>query len=83
MALFPSVLLTLTDTQISTIMAHAGPLPADARSAFFEAIAVRLATVPEIGDGSVARVCRETQRAYFDPPDLSRSTGLRGHERRG
>jgi hypothetical protein len=40
-----------------------------------EAVAARLAGVGEIGDGAVARVCRELQRAYFEPLAL-------GHEAR-
>ena len=68
---FPPMLLSLSNSQISTIMAAANPLRPDARSEFFEAIAVRLAGAAEIGDGLISRHCRELQRVYFDPPDLS------------
>jgi hypothetical protein len=56
------VLLALSDNQLAAIMAASRPLrPAD-RAGFFEALATRLAGVTEVGDGSVARACRETQR---------------------
>jgi hypothetical protein len=59
-------------------MAAASPLRPDAQSQFFEAIAIRLAGAVEIGDGLVSRHCRELQRAYFDPPDLSGKFDRRG-----
>jgi hypothetical protein len=59
-------------------MAAASPLPTDARSAFFEAVTVRLTTVPELGDGVVSRTCRETVRQFFDPPDLNGKFERRG-----
>jgi hypothetical protein len=71
---FPSMLLSLSDNQIGIIMAAASPLQPDERSKFFEAVAVRLVSVPVLGDGSVARICRETQRAFFDPPQFTRDT---------
>jgi hypothetical protein len=75
---FPPMLLSLSDYQIATIMTHAYPLRPDARSEFFEAVAVRLAGAAEIGDGLVSRHCRELQRAYFDPPDLTGKFERRG-----
>jgi hypothetical protein len=55
-------------------MAIARPLPPDARGAFLERVAARLAG-QVLGDGLVARTCRELQREYLDPPDLSRASG--------
>ena len=55
-------------------MAMARPLPPDARGAFLERVAARLAG-QVLGDGLVARTCRELQREYLDPPDLSRASG--------
>jgi hypothetical protein len=49
-------------------------LPPDARGAFLERVAARLAG-QVLGDGLVARTCRELQREYLDPPDLSRASG--------
>ena len=61
-------MLALTDDQLATVMNAAEPLlPAD-RSRFLEDVATALATIPELGDGSIARTCREIQRRYFTPP---------------
>jgi hypothetical protein len=48
-------------------------LPAD-RSLFLIDVAAAL-DGQELGDGLVARVCRDVQRRYFDPPDLSHYDG--------
>jgi hypothetical protein len=66
---FPAGLLSLSDSQLSAIMAVAHPLAPAARSAFLEAVAARLAGVVELGDGVVSRCCRELVRLYFEPPD--------------
>jgi hypothetical protein len=75
---FPSTLLTLSDHQLSIVMAAAHPLPRRAHQEFFEAVAARLSGVVEIGDGLVARTCRETQRGFFDPPQLIGKAGRYG-----
>lgn len=66
--------IALTNEQLSAILAAAHPLPRDPRSAFLERCARELAALPAIGDGAVHRVVSEVQRAYFDPPVLSRET---------
>jgi hypothetical protein len=58
----------LSDHQQSTILAAAAPLARPLQQAFIAAVTARLVSLPEIGDGTVARVCRELQRDYFDPP---------------
>jgi hypothetical protein len=73
--MLPAALLALSDSQISIILTAASPLPRRAHQAFFEAIAAKLMGEAVIGDGLVARACRELQRTYFDPPDL---VGQRG-----
>ena len=61
-------MLSLTDDQLSTVFNAAEPLlPAD-RSRFLEDVATAHAAIPELGDGSIARTCREIQRRYFHPP---------------
>jgi hypothetical protein len=40
------------------------------RDAFLQAIAERLATIPERGDGLVFQVCREVQHKHWDPPRI-------------
>jgi hypothetical protein len=67
---FPKSLLALSDTQLEAVMAAANPIAPAKKSEFFEAIAARLAGA-ELGDGAVARACRELQSLYFSPPDLS------------
>jgi hypothetical protein len=64
--------LALSDIELDIVMRLAGPLqPAD-RAAFLEAVAARLAGHQgELGEGLVARTCRELQREFWDPPDLS------------
>ena len=60
-------MLSLTDDQLATVMNAAEPLlPAD-RSRFLQAVATAL-DGQEIGDGVVARTCREIQSRYFHPP---------------
>ena len=65
--------LALTDSQLDTVYRCAGPLAPAVRPAFLKLVAQGLAGAGEIGDGTVARVCAEVQRQFFDPPDLSRS----------
>ena len=47
------------------------PLALSVRDAFLQHVADALASCNEIGPGTVHRVCRETQRKFFDPPDFS------------
>ena len=61
----------LNDHQQGIILTAAAPLHVSRRNAFVAAVAERLRALPEVGDGAVARACRETQRAFFDPPDLT------------
>jgi hypothetical protein len=50
-------------------------IPPDGRGAFLQTVADVLASCPVIGPGAVHRAVRETQRQFFDPPDLSHATG--------
>jgi hypothetical protein len=56
-------------------MAAAAPLPRGTRHAYLQDVASELAKCEIIGDGTVARVCREVQRKHFDPPDLAQAHG--------
>jgi hypothetical protein len=71
----PSTLLRLSDSEITTVMAMARPLPPGARGAFLEQVATRLAGQHQLGDGLVSRTCRELVREHFDPPEFSRVGG--------
>jgi hypothetical protein len=70
---FPRGLLNLSDRGLEIVMAAAHPIAPAMRSQFLEAVAQRLAGVPELGDGVVSRACRELQGQFFEPPDTSRS----------
>jgi hypothetical protein len=50
------------------------PIARDRRDAFLETVADDLARCTAIGPGVVHRVVRETQRQFFDPPDLSHAS---------
>ena len=67
--------LTLSDSQITTIMQLARPLLPHQGSAFLELLAAKLNGQRELGDGEVYRLCRELQHEVFDPPIESRSAG--------
>jgi hypothetical protein len=59
----------LTDEQVHCIMEYAAPL--EQRSDFLAAVIQELSSFADVGDGSIGRVCRELQRQFFDPPNLS------------
>jgi hypothetical protein len=62
--------IRLTDSELDAVMSAARPLsPAD-RDDFLRSVAAVLASAPAIGDGLVARVCREIQARYWRAPDL-------------
>jgi hypothetical protein len=69
--------LRLTDDELSAVFAAAKPLRVADRDAFLQQMAITLQACREIGPGVVHRVCVETQRAFFDPPQLA--AGAPGH----
>jgi hypothetical protein len=66
-------MLKLSDVEMTAILDAAAPLPVERRDGFLQAVAASLQSYGEIGPGAIHRVCAEAQRAFFDPPDLSRS----------
>jgi hypothetical protein len=60
--------IALTDAELDIVFAAARPLELAARDSFLKAIADRLATIPERGDGIVHRIAAEVQRDFWDPP---------------
>jgi hypothetical protein len=68
-------LLGLSDDELKILMSAAAPLEPKARIEFLRAVAAELATHSELGDGLVARVVRELQRRYFDPPKFPNGHG--------
>jgi hypothetical protein len=61
-------LLSLSDSQITTIMGLARPLSPAQRIAFLEMVAAKLNGQRDIGDGAIFRLCRDLQKELFDPP---------------
>jgi hypothetical protein len=62
--------LALTDSEITTIMAACRPLSPDDRESFLQHVAAVLAAQPVLGDGVVARVCREIFKQHWKAPEL-------------
>ena len=61
--------LRLSEQELQTVLDAARPLAPDLQDQFVSAVAHALQG-REIGVGAVARVCRELQKHYFNPPDL-------------
>ena len=65
--------LKLSDSELDAVMAAARPLDVSLRDAFLQQVASALQGCREIGPGVVYRVAAETQRRFFEPPDLSKA----------
>ncbi|TYL85713.1 hypothetical protein [Bradyrhizobium cytisi] len=63
-------MISLTDTELQTVMAAAAPLQPHQRSQFLRDVAAELARHPEIGAGLIGRVVREVQREHLNPSRL-------------
>jgi len=62
--------VALTDAQLNAVMAACQSLaPAD-RDAFLRQVAAMLARYPDLGDGLVARVCREVFSQFWRAPEV-------------
>jgi hypothetical protein len=64
--------LKLTDAELDAVFNAARPLAPNVRENFLKEVADRLSSYAVVGPGTVHRVCLETQRRFFDPPDLGR-----------
>jgi hypothetical protein len=66
---------TLTDDQQSAIDRAASALHPTDRPTFHARVHEQLATVSEVGDGAIYRICASVQRTLFHPPrdDVERS----------
>jgi hypothetical protein len=73
-------MLSLSDEAMTALMILAHPLQPHQRSAFLEALAVRLKDEVEIGDGVVIRIARELQKAHLTIPNF-RSHGATSRRR--
>jgi hypothetical protein len=75
--------IRLSDAELEAVMQAARPISVDRRDSFLQQIASSLQSCGELGPGAVYRCIAETQRVFFDPPDLSRAGGLGKHGRNG
>jgi hypothetical protein len=64
-------MIALDDDELDAVMAATRPLPPRARGEFLRAVAAEIEQHHQRGPGAVYRACRELQRKFFDPPDLS------------
>ena len=64
--------LKLSDAELDAVLQGARPLPVEMRDPFLLAVAHALSGHDVVGPGVVHQVCRELQRQFFNPPDLSR-----------
>jgi len=62
--------ISLSDNQLSAILAAAAPLPRADIDAFLELVAQQLRGRAMIGDGDVYRAVALAQRTYFKPPTI-------------
>jgi hypothetical protein len=63
--------LNLSDDELAIVMDCAKPLRPAERNAFLVAVSIELGRERQLGPGIVSRVCRNLQRGFFDPPDLT------------
>ena len=59
--------IRLTDDELTAVM-RAAPIAVNLRDEFLQEVANELQRCGEIGPGVVFKICRETQRRFFDPP---------------
>jgi hypothetical protein len=62
--------IAITDEQLTHIVQAAAPISAELRNEVVEAVMAELASMGEIGDGTVGRAIRVHQRRFFNPPEL-------------
>jgi len=64
-------IIRLSDAELDAVFLAARPLAVRDRDDFLQEVANALAGCSEIGPGTGAKACREAQRKFFDPPELS------------
>jgi hypothetical protein len=61
--------IKLSDAELQIVVEAAKPIAPRYRDAFLRTIASELANLgDQIGPGSISRIVRLAQRAYYDPP---------------
>ena len=63
--------LSLTDAELDIVMNAAAPLRPSDRSAFLVALSIELGRERQRGPSLIHRTCRNLQRQFFDPPNLT------------
>jgi len=66
-------MVVLTDDELAIVMTAAQPLAPRQRDLFLQALGNVLARYSGLGPGVLHRICKDLQRQFFDPPDLSGS----------
>jgi hypothetical protein len=64
-------MISLSDDELTAITDAARPLPPKMRGEFLQAVAAEIEQHHQRGPGAIYRACRELQRRFFDPPNLS------------
>jgi hypothetical protein len=64
----PLMPIALTDSEMDIVFAAARPLAVQDRDPFLREVAKRLSGLLHLGDGLVFQICREVQRAHWEPP---------------
>jgi hypothetical protein len=72
----------LTEEQQRLILALSYPLPSHQRSEFYERIAAEIASLPEVGDGTLYRLAAGIQRSMVDYPLLNHIGGASSKDTR-
>jgi hypothetical protein len=57
---------SFSDSELTTLLTLAAPVPPSRRGEYLEAVATLLAQYPERGDGLANRIGRELQSRYMD-----------------
>lgn len=68
-------MISLSDSELQTLMSAAAPIPPRDRDAFLREAAAELSKYPELGPGIVSRVASRLQREFLNARDLRGAGG--------
>jgi hypothetical protein len=71
--------ISLSDSELTAVMAAARPLAPRDRDKFLRHIASVIAAMPERGDGAIHRAIKAVWRQHFDAPDLRAESRSRAY----
>jgi hypothetical protein len=74
--------IQLPNPELDIIYAAAGPLDADVRDAFIQAVVRELSLLGDLGPGIIFRIARTAQRQFFTPPNYIHERGPSTSRRR-